>query len=139
MFCVQKKIPSQLRSGISYTKLHCFQTTVWNLMQIHYSTNGRKIKGEIWIMKRTKEEYICDFCGRECTEEHYDTVLPIEIKKKSLIRTTRYNVNYISQHFDLCSECTKKLSNMHEVIKNICASTNVTVNDDRTITITRNK
>lgn len=27
MFCVQKKIPPQLRSGISYTKLHRSQIT----------------------------------------------------------------------------------------------------------------
>ena len=31
-------------------------------------------------MKRTEvkevEEYYCDFCGCECTDEHYDVALP---------------------------------------------------------------
>lgn len=41
MFCVQKKIPPQQRSGISYTKLHRFQTKLIHV-QINYSTEGRK-------------------------------------------------------------------------------------------------
>jgi len=41
MFCVQKKIPPQLRSGISYTKLHRFQTKLIHVL-IYYSTERRK-------------------------------------------------------------------------------------------------
>lgn len=43
MFCVQKKIPPQLRSGISYTKLHRFQTkSIY--VQIYYSTERRNME-----------------------------------------------------------------------------------------------
>lgn len=41
MFCVRKKIPPQLRSGISYTKLYRFQTKLIHV-QIYYSTERRK-------------------------------------------------------------------------------------------------
>lgn len=43
MFCVQKKIPPQLRSGISYTKLHRFQTKLI-YVQINYSTERRNME-----------------------------------------------------------------------------------------------
>lgn len=43
MFCVQKKIPPRQRSGISYTKLHRFQTKLIHV-QIHYSTERRNME-----------------------------------------------------------------------------------------------
>lgn len=68
----------------------------------------------------TKEEYICDFCGEECTEKHYDVVLP-ETKKENLIMNTENNT-YIALHLDLCPKCTEKLSSIYEVLKNFCTS-----------------
>lgn len=38
-----KKIPPQLRSGITYTKLHCFQTKLI-YVQIYYSTERRNME-----------------------------------------------------------------------------------------------
>lgn len=52
-------------------------------------------------MKKTvsKEEYFCDFCGGECTEKHYDIVLPekqrMECKKgKAVDKTIIYKKIY---------------------------------------------
>ena len=28
--------------------------------------------------EKTVEEYYCDFCGNECTDEHYDVTLPFK-------------------------------------------------------------
>lgn len=67
-------------------------------------------------MKKTKtiEEYYCDFCGHECTDEHYDVALPNS--SATTFTATRMGQEVIKSeiwrtgivHLNLCEKCAKK-------------------------------
>lgn len=76
-------------------------------------------------MKQTKtiEEYYCDFCGKECTDEHYDVTLPF-------IQTAGYTSRFDPEDPDdnsvkihelnLCSKCARINAQTCTFLSNAC-------------------
>lgn len=80
--------------------------------------NGENVKKE-----KTVEEYYCDFCGNECTDEHYDVTLPF---KQTDGYTSRFCANksdddsIITHHLDLCGRCTRINAQASTFLSNAC-------------------
>lgn len=76
-------------------------------------------------MKKTKtvEKYYCDFCGSECTDEHYDVTLPFK-------RTDGYASRFTPETSDddsiaihelnLCAKCARINAQACTFLSNAC-------------------
>lgn len=85
----------------------------------------------------TKEEYICDFCGRECTNTHTD----IKFVEGKTVYTLYGEHEYISQHKDLCPRCANRLYEIKDIIKDFCKSpldTKITIGDEELLNLHNN-
>lgn len=74
-------------------------------------------------MKRTEvkevEEYYCDFCGCECTDEHYDVALPFVEINGYFSRFCSNKPNSIEiKHLCLCGACTKRNAQVNTFFSN---------------------
>lgn len=80
-------------------------------------------EGENVKKEKTIEEYYCDFCGRECTEEHYDVALPF---KQTDGYTSRFapetsDDNSIAIHkLNLCAMCARINAQTCTFLSNAC-------------------
>lgn len=69
---------------------------------------------------KTIEEYYCDFCGTECTDEHYDVTLPF---KQTDGYTSRFapDDNLIAIHeLNLCAKCARINAQAYTFLSNAC-------------------
>lgn len=76
-------------------------------------------------MKKTKtiEEYYCDFCGNECTDEHYDVTLPFTQSNgySSRFCSGKPDDDSIVVHrLDLCGRCTRINAKASTFLSNAC-------------------
>lgn len=76
-------------------------------------------------MKTTKtiEEYYCDFCGYECTDEHYDVALPFKQTDGYTSRFAPENSddNLIAIHeLNLCAKCARINAQTCTFLSNAC-------------------
>jgi hypothetical protein len=80
-------------------------------------------KGENVKTTKTIEEYYCDFCGAECTHNHYDITLPF-------ITSNGYSSRFcagepddnsiIIQRLDLCSKCMRINARINTFLSSAC-------------------
>ena len=73
--------------------------------------------------EKTIEEYYCDFCGAECTHNHYDITLPF-------ITSNGYSSRFcagepddnsiIIQRLDLCGKCMRINARINTFLSNAC-------------------
>lgn len=69
--------------------------------------------------EKTVEEYYCDFCGCECTDEHYDVALPFVEINGYFSRFCSNKPNSIEiKHLCLCGACTKRNAQVNTFLSN---------------------
>lgn len=72
---------------------------------------------------KTIEEYYCDFCGTECTDEHYDVTLPFKQTDGYTSRFAPENPddNLIAIHeLNLCAKCARINAQACTFLSNAC-------------------